>query len=54
MGPPSVAAVTATPDGTTTAKLTVQLEVAHTGSASVRRPPDTDCTTPGGPPSWLS
>ena len=51
IGAPSVATVTATPRGTVTAKLTPQLSLAlHTGSAKVRRPPDTDCVTEGGQP----
>jgi hypothetical protein len=47
-GPP--AAVTLTPGGTVTLKLTEQLSFAHAGSARERRPPDKDCTTAGGLP----
>ena len=49
-GPPSVVAVTVTSDGVMTEKPTLQSEVAHAGAARLRWPPDTDCTTAGGPP----
>ena len=48
-GPPSVVTVAVTSDGTVTAKLTLQSELAHAGSARLRWPPDTDCATAGGP-----
>jgi hypothetical protein len=44
------AAVTVTPGGTFTAKLTEQLSFAHARSARKKRPPDTDCTTAGALP----
>src|SRR6516165_1628271 len=49
-GPPSLAAVTVTPAGTDTSKPTLQPEYAHDGAARVRRPPETDAVTAGGPP----
>ncbi len=53
-GPPWLATVTVTPGGAVTAKPTEQPEDAHAGAARVSRPPDTDCVTAGGPPSWWS
>ena len=38
-----------TSGGTVTAKLTLQSEVSHAGSARLRRPSDTDCSTAGAP-----
>ena len=49
--PIQLATVTVMPGGAVTAKPTEQSEDAHAGAARVRRPPDTDCVTVGGPPS---
>ena len=48
-GPPWVVTVAVTSDGTVIAKLTLQSELAHARAARLRRPPDTDCATAGGP-----
>ena len=53
-GPPWVATLTVTPNGTVRLKLTLQFTLAHAGSDRVRRPPDTDCATAGGPSPWGS
>ena len=53
-GPPWVATLTVTPNGTVRLKLTLQFTLAHAGSDRVRRPPDTDCATAGGPSPWWS
>jgi hypothetical protein len=49
IGPPWVATVAVTSGGTATAKLTLQSKVSHAGSARLRRPSDTDCSTAGAP-----
>ena len=47
-GAPLLATVTGTVAGTVTTKLTAQSLVAHSGSARVRRPPETESATRGG------
>src|SRR5215472_2740910 len=47
--PPWLATAAVTPAGTMMVKPTLQRETWHTGSARVRRPPETDCVTEGGP-----
>jgi hypothetical protein len=48
-GPPMLVTLAETVDGTVTEKLTLQSLVAHSGSARVRRPPETESCTTGGP-----
>src|SRR5690348_10599654 len=51
-GPPWVATVTLTEDGTVTVKSTSQSEFPQAGSRRISRPPATDSATGGGASAW--